>query len=338
MATTQLIGVGGQTQELQLTTFNKRLLSRFRAETVFNRFGRQDGIPVHGGKAISYRRMEAIYSAGNGGSAAAGSAPTALVEGTFIYATSLVDATWTQVLCTVSQYGQALLMSDLSEDQSIDMVVPETTENFSEAMTDALDLITRDVLVAGTNVQYAKTNGSRGDIGSGDYLSLAELRAAKRTLLNNNARPVRSEGGKFVAITNPNSLYDLEGDSNITNFWQYAGDRGVDANQLFDVEFRDLPMGFRLYVTTNTRVFAGAGFSQANVVATMLIGEEFYGTSKFDSMPARIITHDRGTSGIVDPLDQVASIGWKASWGAVRLNEALAVRIEHNTSSHNIGP
>lgn len=337
MAVTQKLGIGGQSVELQLVTFNKRLLSRFRAETVYNRFGRQDGIPAHGGRAISYRRMESIYSAGNGGSAAAGSAPTALVEGTFVYATSLVDATWTQVVATVSQYGQALLMSDLTEEQSIDMVVPETTENFAEAMTDALDLITRDVLVAGTNVQYRGTNGSRGDIGSGDYLTLAELRAAKRTLLNNNARPIKSEGGKFVAIINPNTLYDLEGDSNITNFWQYAGDRGVDQNQLFDVEFRDLPMGFRVFVTTNVRVFAGGGFSAADVVATMLIGEEFYGTSKFDTMPARIITHDRGTSGIVDPLDQVASIGWKASWGAARLNEALGVRIEHNTSAMNMG-
>jgi len=45
-----------------------------------------------------------------------------------------------------------MLIRNLSQDQSIDTVVPETTENFSEAMTDALDLITRDVLVAGTNV------------------------------------------------------------------------------------------------------------------------------------------------------------------------------------------
>lgn len=43
------------------------------------------------------------------------------------------------------------------------------------------------------------------------YLTLAELRAAKRTLLRNNARPVRSEGNKFVVITSPDALYDLEG-------------------------------------------------------------------------------------------------------------------------------
>jgi hypothetical protein len=94
MAVTQQIGIGGMSAELQLNTFDKRLLSRVRAETVFNRFGMQRGIPMHGGKAISFRRLEAIYSAGTAGSAAAGSAPTALTEGT---PPSAIDATWTQI-------------------------------------------------------------------------------------------------------------------------------------------------------------------------------------------------------------------------------------------------
>ncbi len=124
MAGTQQIGIGGMGVELQLNTFDKRLLSRFRAETVYNRFGMQRGIPMHGGKAISFRRLEAIYSTGTAGSAAAGSAPTALTEGT---PPAAIDATWTQIVCTVSQYGQFLLISDLAEDQSVDVVVPEYT-------------------------------------------------------------------------------------------------------------------------------------------------------------------------------------------------------------------
>jgi len=94
MAGTQQIGIGGMSAELQLNTFDKRLLSRFRAETVYNRFGMQRGIPMHGGKAISFRRLEAIYSTGLGNSAAAGSAPTALTEGT---PPAAIDATWTQI-------------------------------------------------------------------------------------------------------------------------------------------------------------------------------------------------------------------------------------------------
>lgn len=97
-------------------------------------------------------------------------------------------------------------------------------------------------------------------------------------------------------------------------------------------------MGFRLYVTTNTRKVFQGGFSQADVILTMVLGEEFYGTVKLDTMPARVIQKQPGTSGIYDPLDQAASIGWKAAHTAVRLNEANAVRIEHVASSKNIGP
>lgn len=208
------LGIGGLTKELQLATWEKRLLSRFRAETVYNRFGMQKGIPRQGGKTISFRRMEAIYSAGTAGSAAAGSAPAALTEGT---PPAAINATWTEVLATVSQYGQVMIITDMLQLQALDDVTTESVENFSEAMTDALDLVTRDVLVAGTNVQYASTGGSRGGEGSGMYLTLAELRSAKRTLLKNNARPVRAEGNKFVVITSPDALYDLEGDTNITN-------------------------------------------------------------------------------------------------------------------------
>lgn len=327
----ELIGVGGESAQLALTAFDKRLLTRFRAGTCYMRYGRQLGIPRHGGKSIQVRKMESIYAAGNAGSGAAGSAPAALTEGTF---PAEIQATWTSVAATVSQYGQYLKYSDVLDAQGLDNFEAEATDNFSEAMTDAMDLLTRDVVTAGTNVQYASTAGSRAQIGSGMYLTLAELREAKRTLKNNNVPPV--EDGKYVVITNPNTMYDLEGDSNITNFWQYAGQRGMD-NQLFDVSFKDLPMGFRVCETTNARVFVDGGLSTADVVATMVIGREGYGVVQYDALPARVIKHRPGTSGIADPLDQVGTIGWKASHAATRLQEGSMVRIEHATSSNNMG-
>lgn len=72
-------------------------------------------------------------------------------------------------------------------------------------MKEALDLVTRDILNGGTNVQYASTSLSRGAVGSGQYLSLTELRRVKRTLLSANAKPVAREG-KFVTICHPRSL------------------------------------------------------------------------------------------------------------------------------------
>lgn len=320
-------GTGGLTVEGQLTTFEKRLLSRFRATTVYNKdtLRTKRGIPQNGGKSISFRRMESIYSAGNAGSAAAGSAPSALTEGT---PGAAIQATWTQILATVSQYGQYSYITDVAELQSIDKIIPEYTDNFAEAMKDGMDLLTRDVLVAGTNVLYAGTAASRGAVGSGRYLTLTELRRGKRALKQNNAKPIAGEGGKFVVIGHPNNSFDLEGDSNITNIWQYAGARGVDTNALFDVTYKDLPFGVRFYETTNVRVFASLGLSGADVYGVMMFGEEAFGTVDYDSMPAKMYYKPRGSAGTNDPLDQVASVGYKFSHVAVILNQANLVRLE----------
>lgn len=203
-------------------------------------------------------------------------------------------------------------------------------------MKEALDLITRDILSAGSNVQYSSTSLSRGAVGSGQYMNLTEIRRGKRTLLSFNAKPVRGEG-KLVLITHPHCLYDLEGDSNITNPWVYggAGNNSMDKNQLFDIEFRDLPFGVRVYTTSLCRIFASLGLSGADVYGNMLFGDQWYGTINLEKLPARVIVKDRGSAGTSDPLDQLASVGWKAAHAAVILNQTLGVRIETASSSKN---
>lgn len=329
----QLIGVGGQAPQLALRAFEKKLLSRFRGETVFNKWGIEREIPAHGGKAIQFRRMDSLlgasYAAAYQSGGAYASGPLVLTEGT---PGAALDATWVSVAATVSQFGAYVQYTDLAETQSLDDITAETVENFGEMMVEALDLFTRDVLVAGTNVQYASTALSRGAVGSGMNLNLAELREAKRTLHALNAKPVPKEDGKFVVAAHPHTLYDLEGDSNIVNAWQNAGQRGME-NQMFSTAFHDLPFGFRLYVTALARIFPSLGLSGADVYATMVLGNEAYGTVKLASMPARVIRKGLGSAGTADPLDQVMTIGWKAAFTAVRLNENNLVRIEHATSS-----
>ena len=68
-------------------------------------------------------------------------------------------------------------------------------------MAEALDLVTRDVLLAATTVQYANGKASQSAIISGDNLTLVELRKAVKTLKRANAKPV--EDDKFVAIVHP---------------------------------------------------------------------------------------------------------------------------------------
>jgi len=121
----------------------------------------------------------------------------------------------------------------------------------------------------------------------------------------------------------------------VTNGWQYGGDRGLNQNQLFDVEFRDLPFGIRIYTTSLCRIFASLGLSGADVYGNLVFGDQWYGTINLEKMPAKVIVKDRGSAGTNDPLDQLASVGWKAAHAAVILNQALGVRLETVSSSKN---
>lgn len=313
--------------------YDRRLLQRFRTDTIFNRFGAQKGIPAHKGVNLSFRKMESIRPVATASTVSwpadavyTSAAAAVLTEGTFY--TPLVVASWAEVTATVRQYGQAAYISDLNLNQALDPQLSEYVDNLSESMTELLDLVTRDVLLAATNIQYVNSKASASAIISGDFLNLAELRKAKRTLKRANAKPV--EEGKFIVLGHPDTTHDLEGDSSITNIWENGG-AGDKANQIWDVTVKDLPMGFRYYESSICPISRASGYG--DVYNTFVLGKEAYGTIKLDSMPAKIITHLPGSSGVADPLDQVATVGWKANFAAVILNQNNLVLIKHQTSA-----
>ena len=194
-------------------------------------------------------------------------------------------------------------------------------------MAELLDLVTRDVLIAATTVQYANGRASQSAIVSGDFLTLTELRKAIRTLKNNNAQP--AEDGKFVAIVHPDTQYDLQGDSNITNIWVNGG---APNNDIFNTSFKDIPFGIRVYESTIAPITRASGYG--DYYTTMVLGKEAYGTAKIDALPSKVIVHAPGSSGVSDPLDQVGTVGWKANFASTILNQSNLVRLVHQTSAY----
>lgn len=321
------------TPELQLQAFERKLLTRFRTKTIFNKWGLQKKIEAGKGVAIQFRRMEIIRPVATASTVTwpadavyTSASAAGITEGTFT--TPAVVASWYSISATVSQYGQAAYLSDLDIKQAMDPQIPEYVENMSEAMHECLDLVTRDVLVAATNIQYANGRAERSLVISGDFLTLVELRKAKRTLKRANAEPI--EDGKYVVLGHPDTTYDLEGDSNITNVWVTGNGLGK-AEQYWQGTFKDLPLGFRYYESSIVPITRASGYG--DIYNTWVLGKEYYGTVKLSALPARVIVHQPGTSGVADPLDQVATVGWKANFAAVILNQNNGVIIKHQSSA-----
>lgn len=314
-------------------SYNRKLLSRFRTKTIFNKFGDQNGIEKGGGVNLSWRRMEIIRPVAVASTVTwpadavyTNAAGALLTEGTFH--TPSVVASWAEVTATVRQYGQAAYISDWNMEQALDRQVPEYVDNFSESMAELLDLVTRDILVAATNIQYANGRATASAVVSGDFLDLTELRKAKRTLKRANAEP--AEEGRYPVIGHPDTGYDLESDPNITDVWKYGG-AGSRQGDIFDTGFRDLPFGFRFYESSIAPISRASGYG--DVYNTWVMGKEYYGTTKVNALPAKVIVHEPGSSGVSDPLDQVGTVGWKANWAAVILNQSNGVLIKHQTSA-----
>jgi N4-gp56 family major capsid protein len=313
MPTTELLGAVGMTHENK-QFYSRLLLERAKPNWVYMSYGRKDGIPRNGGNSIEFRRFERPSAS-----------TSALTEGTRPASTNL---TVVNVAATVQQYGAFTFHSEVLETQSIDPWIQNVTEMYGEHMADSLDTVVRDVVVAGTTVQYASTAGARTAVASGMNLTYAEIREMVSTLRGNNARGIAD--GKYIGIVHPDSSADLFGDSDIVSAFENAGVRGP-GNPMF-TGMLDVFYGVRFVETTNAKIFTSAGLSGANVYATMICGAGAYGVTDWEAHSPQLLVKSVGSAGADDPLSQYGTIGWKAALAAVRLNESFMGRIEHNAA------
>lgn len=310
MATTQTTATTGVLPTIQ-TYYDKKLLARMIANFVHLQFGQKRPVPKGSGKTIDFRKFSNLAAA-----------TTPLTEGVTPSGNAI---TITNVTATVSQYGDFIEVSDVLDLVAIDPVLDEMADVLGDQAADTMDQVSRDVLVAGTSVQYAAGRVSRVTVAAGDNLTVNEIRKAVRTLKRNNAKPL--DGGDYVAIVEPGATYDLQSDTKWEAAAQYAGSK-----QIFSGEIGRL-YGVRFVETSNAKKFAGAGAAAVDVYATLVLGKDAYGVVDIaGSGNVQNIIKPHGSAGTADPLNQRSTTGWKALFTTKILQQAAMVRIEHTVS------
>ena len=301
--TVERLGVNGMSNEM-MQKYDRRLLQVAELDTVFMQYGVKRPIPVRGGKSIQFRRFEKI-------DATIGS--YTLVEGTMPVET---QATVSAVSGTISQYGAYSKLSDVLETQSFDPIIAEYTEKYGIQAREVLDGTVRDVLSAATTIQYADiaiqvgTSGT-GAVGSGQYLTAAELLEMRRTLRRNGARQIN---GAYICLIHPDNTKDLMEDPDIRDDFRWTDPAAIKEGRI------GRWMGLDFVETNNLRVRSSYGMSGADVYEVLMFGQEFYGISELSAQTLRMIVHPRGTGGHTDPLEQYSTVGWKAALVAILLN------------------
>lgn len=299
------------TQE-QKTFYERTLLERLLPNLVFASYGQKKPMPKKEGDTINFRKFNALSVA-----------LTPLTEGVTPDGNSLSISA---ITATVAQYGDYLQFSDKIDMVGIDPVITEANELLGEQAGLTIDTLVRDVVCAGTNVQYANGRASRNLVAATDVLTSTEIKKAVRTLRKNFVKPL--SGGCYVGIIGAYAEYDLMNDPKWEDVSKYN-----KAEQIFNGEIGRL-YGVRFVRAGNTKSWPGAGASACEVHATMILGRDAYGVIDISgSSKPEVIVKPHGSSGTSDPLNQRATSGWKCMFTTKILNDLCMVRIEHGVTA-----
>jgi len=304
--------------------YDRRLLMKAVPLFVHTRWAQVRDIPRNNTDDIRFRRYTLLTAA-----------TTALTEGVTPSGSQLAI---TNVNATVLQYGDYVTLTDKLLFTTLDPVLTETAELLGIQYGDTIDQLTRNILRAGTTIQYAGSATARDEVTSAMKITKAEIQEAVRTLKTNNARRITSQvdpstgfntsplSACYIGIVHPGTTYDLKNIPGFIRVEEYGQKKAMEGEvgTLDEVRFVE---------TTNASVFSSAGSGSIDVYGTLILGTEAYGISRISGEAVKNIVKPLGSAGSADPLDQRQTSGWKATHVAKILNESFLLRLEHAVSS-----
>lgn len=292
------------------TFYENTLIDMAEPKLVHDRFGDKYPIPKNGGKTIEFRKYSPLQKA-----------TTPLVEGVTPVGNSLSVS---NVTATVNQYGDYIKLSDMLELTAIDNNVVQSTKLLGSQSGRTLDTITREVINAGTNVIYAaKADGtevlSREDLDNTCALTVDTIFKASAQLELMNADGI--DGENYVAIIHPYAAYDLMRSKEWIDVHKYAEPENIFKGEIGSIG------NVRFVKSTEAKIWKDETCPEGLAVfSTLVLGAHAYAVTDVTGGGLQHIVKQLGYGD--DPLNQRASVGWKATRVAEILSDEYMVRIE----------
>ena len=213
------------------TFYDKNLIRLVGPSLIHDQFGKKVNIPKNHGKTMEFRGFEPLAKA-----------TTPLTEGQTPNGKKLDMFT---VTTTLKQYGDYVALSDLLEMTAIDNHVLEAQDKLGDQAGRTLDTVTREVINAGNNVQYAEGQvTSRATLTSAHKLTPKAIAMAVRTLKKYNAPKIN---GKYVGIISQDVAFDLEQTQEYKDLFRYTDNASFKNGYLFDLS------GVEFYETSEAK-------------------------------------------------------------------------------------
>lgn len=259
------------------TFYERTLLENARHAMVFTPLGKR--VPMKGNK-VEFRKFNTF--------------PKALQPLTEGVIPTGQNFGMTSLEISTNQHGDYVAISDRLELEAFDDVIYGATEEMGAAEGETYDILTRNKILAGTNVVYADYQGtpaqSRGEITPNHKITPTLINKVATWMKKNH---VPKFDGYWVWVIHPSQSYDLRESQEWKEFHKYD-----DVAPIFKGEIGTLH-GFRFVEDTNVKVYKGAdlasdsrtlalnGAVSAGAATSITVDG---GTITNDSLKGRVIT------------------------------------------------
>lgn len=302
--------------------YEKQLLRNAEPNLVHDQFGKKYTVPQGNGHTMELRKFTNLEKA-----------MTPLTEAVTPDGSTLnVES----INVELYQYGDFIRTSDRLQLEAIDPIINETARLQGSQAGLTLNTVTRDELATATNKIWSGGVSARSSLDDTTTIAIDDIFLAAATLRSANAPTI---GGDYVAIIHPWIANDLMTaiSTSGSHVWMDVH-KYADPSAIFAGEIGKMG-GVRFVSSTEAKIWndstCPAATSPAtgylSVFQTVVLASEAYAVTDLSGAGLEYIVKPLGYG--EDPLNQRASMGWKAMKAAKILNNDYIVSIESTSKS-----
>lgn len=308
----------GTLSDIEKVFYIREALAIAKPALIYKQFGMKERVPAREGKTAQWIRFTKL--ALTSGSDFTGSATYVKNQTgappTFTPATP-ADTTITAQLD--AYFGKGVQWNEAIEYTSLVDLPKELKKIQYQQAAEVMEVETRDVLKAGTNVLYANQKAARNLVTSADQVDINDILDLGVNLRNNDAPRIN---GVYPVLCSPNTIAQLMKDSGFQNAVQFQKD------YMFTGEIAKF-FGFRFIESSlaPTVTNSGSNNAVATLEQTLAIGDMSYGVTTWLMNDFDLIYTAPGGHG--DEYKVLNKLVWKMYYKPVILNQSWIARLEH---------
>lgn len=290
-----------------IETYNVRKTLEFaKPKLVYSQFGAPDLTMRRKGKTASWLRFSKL------------AIPSSTLDESPTWSPETVSDT--TVTATLELWGNGVELLEFLEETSFLDLPDEYKKLVGQNAGETINQKVRDILVAGTSVNYANEAAARQNLISTDTIDLDDILNTVQSLETSDAPMI---GDEYVAIISPYVKTRLMKDTAFREATRYlAKDNSIFTGEVANID------GVRFVKTSTAPSVSNSGSNNSisSVEQTIILGEHAYGIARLLPGDFDVVVTQPGGHG--DEYKVKTSIAWKCYLKAVILNQSFMRRLE----------